>query len=126
MTAKEIQDMIKDCLFTEEEVKNNPPKEGEFVAVDGIVSKLGFHPERLKSKIPRLKEIIQELNPTFFEGWSFLNLPFDKDGNQWGEQRDAESLLMMCIGNGLAKFLLSRDMWDALPGGMPYIIFNKD
>lgn len=125
ISAKEIRDIATECFFKKEEMENGKPVVDP-VIVEGIVRNYGFHPDRLKAKALRLKEIIQELNPSFYEGWSFLNLPFDKDGAQWGEQPDAEMLYCLCAGNDLAKYCFSRDMWDALPGGVPYIIFNKE
>jgi hypothetical protein len=32
-----------------------------------------------------------------------------------------EMLFCLGIGMGLAKWLLPKNMWSALPGGMPYV-----
>jgi hypothetical protein len=55
-------------------------------------------------------------------GMSMLQMPFTKDGTQYGEQRDADALFMLGQALGLAKPVLPRPMWGAFPGGLPYIV----
>jgi hypothetical protein len=125
--ALEINKMIRDCFFKPEEGK---PNEGEFVKVEGLIKNFGFHPKRLADKKARLIELMNDLHPNFMKntggGWTFLNLPFEKDGRHWGEHPDCEAFIAMCIGNGLAKYSMPREMWDALPGGVPYVVFSKE
>lgn len=45
-----------------------------------------------------------------------------RDGEQWGEHRNIEQLLVLGIGTKQAKMLMPRDTWAALPGGMPYFM----
>ena len=87
--------------------------------------------EEIKPKIERLQLLGEEILATLMElppqfrmseggGWSFLNACNDRDGNLWGQHINIEQLLLLGIGAGLAKILLPREMWKALPGGMPY------
>ena len=50
----------------------------------------------------------------------------DKDGNQWtGFHQRMEQLLMLGIGLGLMEIQVPRNLWEAFPGGMPYVVFKK-
>ncbi|MGV6875870.1 hypothetical protein ACUSIJ_24695 [Pseudochelatococcus sp. B33] len=58
-------------------------------------------------------------------GWSFLNACMDRGGGQWtGMHPTMDKLFMLGIAAGKARFLLPRDLWSALPGGMPYVVVN--
>jgi len=58
-------------------------------------------------------------------GWTFLNACMDKNGEQWtGMHQTMDKLFMLGIAAGKARFLLPRDLWPALPGGMPYVSVN--
>lgn len=58
-------------------------------------------------------------------GWSFLNACMTKDGEQWtGLHQTMDKLFMLGIAAGKARWLLPREMWSALPGGMPYVSVN--
>lgn len=125
ISSQEIRSMFMDSLFKPEELPaSGTPDEGTFVRVEGIVGGFGFHPERVKTHAPRLKEIIAELDPNFLVGWTFLNLPFDKNGNQWGEQPTANEFMCLSMANGLARYQFPREMWEVLPGGVPYVQFT--
>lgn len=131
LTSKAVVDVMYYCLYNNDEVaavraagETVPPGA---VLVEGVTSTFGLHPERLAESKPKIAEFISQLPDTFLDtaggGWSFLNLPFDKDGNQWCEHREAEALCALAIGVGLAKWAARRDQWHLLPGGMPYITF---
>lgn len=56
-------------------------------------------------------------------GWSFLNACMDRHGNQWtGLHRTMAMLfgLGQAIDPPLVTCQLPREMWNLLPGGMPY------
>jgi hypothetical protein len=120
LTADAVNAMAMKCLFKEEE------PQGEAIEVDGIVRKFRFHPERIRENATAIGELLAEL-PSEFQasvggGWSFLNACNDRHGAQWCDlHRTMESLFCLGIAAGKAKWLLSRDMWGSLPGGMPYV-----
>jgi hypothetical protein len=56
-------------------------------------------------------------------GWSFLNACDDRHGNQWtGLHQRMEQLFQLGIGIDKVECQLPREVWPALPGGMPYYI----
>ncbi len=92
--------------------------------VEGLTIKVGFNPERLLSHKDEIIELLDELNDNFKEsiggGYSFLEAPFDKHGNHWGEQSNAQELVLLGIGIGKVNYLIPREMWKMFPGGVPY------
>ena len=108
-----------DCLFRDGEDTTAAVK------VEGILQNFGFHPERLKENEDSIYKLLKEL-PEGFQvdgggGWSFLQACVDKEGRLWGQHRNMEQLFVLGIAIGKAQFQLSREMWSALPGGMPYV-----
>ena len=133
LTSENVHQVFSACLYTLPEMGaeggyENPPPGA--VLVEGLVSGVGFHPERLAANREAVKGFISQLNPHFLlkegGGWSFLNLPFDKNERQWGEHRDAEHLFMLAVGLGMARTLMDRPMWKVFPGGMPYVVFSEE
>jgi hypothetical protein len=124
-----INEIIRDCLFNEEEVRaaNGNLPEGCVKAIS-VRLHLGFHPGRLESHRKEVREMLMELPITFRKsvggGWSFLNACTDKDGNMWGQHRDIDELLALGIALGYISFSLPREFWPSLPGGMPYFTFD--
>jgi len=124
--SSKVDTIFLDSLFTDEEIDgSNTPPEGA-VLVEGIVSKFGFHPERLATHKDQISDLIKLMPEEFSKGggWSFLNLCMDKDGNQWGEHRNMEQLVALAIATEQGKYVMPREMWSVLPGGMPYIAFT--
>jgi hypothetical protein len=123
LNAEAVSTIIKSCLFKEGEDTAN------HVKAEGVVSAMGFHPDRLKAHAAQIGELLAELPEQFQAdtggGWSFLNACMDKDGNQWGEHRNIDELLMLGIATGQAKILMPRNMWSMFPGGMPYFVVTK-
>jgi hypothetical protein len=117
--SAKVEELIKDCL--------NGSEDGA-ILVNGIVRNFGFSPEKIASHKREIRELLNEMPLQFHKatggGWSFLNLCMDKDGEQWGEQSDCESLIVLGIAAKLASYVMPRDMWSILPGGVPYIVFD--
>lgn len=129
ISAEAVEVAFLDCLYKQEELEELPPGEVPVgvVAVEGIVGKYGFHPERLESKRPAVLTWLQALPTEFHKtgggGWSFLNACNQADGRQWtGMHRRMEQLFCLAVGLGLAECQLPREAWSALPGGMPYYV----
>ena len=123
LTSKNVEKVFKDCLFLDDENHDN------YIKAEGITLSVGFHPERLKSYREDVRTMLQCL-PIEFQrtpegegGWSFLNACNDKDGKQWtGEQKIMEQLFLLGISLNLAQWLMPKEMWSALPGGVPYVV----
>lgn len=125
--ALKLQDIFLDSLFREEEIEDGKPKSGlDFVECHGIIINVAFHKERLISHKEDVKSFLCELNPNFSKGLSFLEMSLDKDGNQWGEHRNAEQLILLGYGLGYISYLIPKVLWSQLPGGVPFIVVHFD
>ena len=124
LTAANIKSVIHDCLFTADELANGTPT--DYVAAEGVMMQVGFHPGRLESHREDVRSMLGQLADDLMHdkggGMSLMNMPFTKDGTQYGEQRDADALYLLGSALGLAKYVLPRPMWSMFPGGMPYIV----
>lgn len=125
--AERVETVLKDCLYRGDELPDGKPPE-DAVIVDGIMQKFGFHPARLAAHKEEIAAMCNELPDDFQKskggGWSFLNLCMTKDGNQWGEHRNCEQLVVLAIGSGQGGYPMPRDMWPMLPGSVPYVYFD--
>lgn len=119
LTPARVEEVLADCLF----------KEGEdtsiALVVEGIVTKFGLHPERVEQHKGDIKELLSQLPAEFFPesggGMSFLNACNNREDVQWtGEHRVMEQLFVLGMAAELAVCLLPREVWEALPGSMPY------
>lgn len=127
--SKRINEILRDCLYKAEEVKDPTQAPEGAVLVDGITRNLGFEPTRLQGHKEEILNLAREIVTDEFlvgkgGGMIFQNLCMDREGNQWGEHRNMEELLILCMALGKASILLPRDMWKAIPGGLPYISFD--
>jgi len=126
--AKTLNTLFLDSLYKDNEVTPGQTPEGA-VLVHGIVNNIGFNPERLNKNKDKILELAKAIvtDPFLKEGgggMSFLQLCEDRNGLQWGEHRNMEQLVLLCIGLKKAVYCLPREAWVALPGGMPYIMFD--
>ncbi len=102
---------------------------GDGVTVDGIMREYHFSPSALEEFRETVVGWINQLPDEFLEskggGWSFLNLCTTKDGALWtGMQSTMEDLVAISKGLGLADYLFPRDVWEVLPGAVPYVVFR--
>ena len=121
LESERVTEIFTDCLFREGEDTT------DHVKAEGILHNVGFHPGRLEEYEDEILEMLLELPEEFQAsvggGMSFLNACVDKDGRQWtGEHRVMDQLFLLGTGIGRVKLCLPREVWDALPGGMPYYI----
>jgi hypothetical protein len=120
LTSSNVEKIFEDCLFKDGEDTSTA------ILVDGVLSKFGFHPDRIVSHKGEIGEMLRSLPDDFHlnkgGGMSFMNACVTKDGIQWGEHRNIEQLLVLGIASGQAKILMPRNMWNLFPGGMPYFV----
>lgn len=98
--------------------------------VEGIVFLHRIDATKLEASRGIVEGWIAELPDQFLGdkggGWSFLNLCQDRSGRLWtGEHRVMEALLVLAMALGRARYVLPRSVWSALPGAMPYVVFNR-
>ncbi|MFC1802221.1 hypothetical protein ACFLY7_02155 [Patescibacteria group bacterium] len=126
LTSEKVTEIFMDCLFKKEEL---PPK--EFIPASGITSDVDFHPKRIAGYKEKIAEMLNKLPDAFHEGkgdgMSFLNACKDKHGHQWtGLHHIMEQLFQLGLAVGKVKCLMPKEMWQILPGGMPYYMITKE
>ena len=124
LTSKLVEDLFYKCIIKEEE------DTASAIIANGIMSNVEFSPERLENAKPQIAHFLDELPDSFKisggKGNSFLNACEDKHGHLWGEHYSMEQLFQLGIAAGFAKCMLSKELWMALPGGMPYYVVYDD
>ena len=123
LSPSAVDAIFRECLFRDGEDTS------EHVRADGITFSAGFHPARLADNAESIAEMLNELPEMFREGegggWSFLQACEDRHGSMWtGDHGVMDQLFMLGVAAGKAKCLLPREMWSALPGGMPYYVIT--
>jgi len=129
LTAENVRDVICKCLFTHDEMPDAESPPDDAVLVEGIVCTYAFHPQRLEEHKSAIAAMLSELPDEFMTsgggGWSFLQACVDRDGRHWGEHPAMGALFALGIGAGLARYLLPREFWAVMPGGVPYIVVDS-
>lgn len=123
LNVKNVAMILKDCFAENmEELKPEEIIDLELVVIHSFC----FKKNKIEQNCEDIKELLKQLPEQFWKdgGWSFLKVPFDKNDNQWGEQRDAEMLMALGMAAGYVKHLLQKEFWFALPGGGPYFVIS--
>lgn len=125
LTSEAVRELMNKCFWSDQ----TPPSPELRLEVQGIVHTFAFDVSKVKENTDVIAELLAELPKDFQKdgggGWSFLNACVDKQGNQWtGLHLEQECLFVLGIAAGKAEWVFPRDIWPALPGGMPYIVVN--
>ncbi len=121
-----IDDIIRECLFNNDEIEAGKPKDGlPMVVGKGLMGNFGFHSERLEARREEISQMLDLLPDHFHQnkggGWSFLNMCMDKNDHHWGEHRDMDHLI--CLGTALGLMqVLNLPPREICPGKVPYIL----
>ena len=130
LTAENVPTVMKGCMFTREKAPQGAEAPEGAVVVRGIIYKFGFHPERLEASRESVAAMLEDLEPIFRHdiggGYTFMSMVVTREGVQWGEQRNAEQLLVLGLALGYLRYCAPREMWPALPGGVPYVVYNPN
>lgn len=123
LTCENLKKVAIQCFFEDGETAQ---KSG--IEVKGVVTTFIFNPIGLKIVKNEINALLDQLPELFHEsiggGWSFLNACMNRDSEQWGEQRDVELLMCLGIAIGRVAYCLPREMWEILPGEMPYFVIK--
>ncbi len=97
------------------------------IIVEGIRTNFGFDPDSIELYKEGISSMLDKLSDDFRQskggGMSFINACDDRNGVQWtGLHATMEKLFCLGMAIGKVKSLMPRDMWDVLPGGMPYYV----
>jgi len=133
LTAENVKQAFGASMFQEqdprmEELRRiqaaDAPLPDYVVLAAGVITNVGFCREQLETQRQNVRDMLSQLPEQFHQGtgdgWSFLQACLRRDGYHWGEHRHIEQLLLLGIALGYCRFLLPRDMWKVMPGGMPY------
>lgn len=114
LTAQNVEDLFRECLAH------------DGVEVDGVIGKAMLKVDGREVHIrSMLASLPSEFRSSGGGGWSFLNACLRGDGTQWtGLHQTMDRLFMLGIAAGLVHWLMPRDMWPTLPGGMPYVVIE--
>ena len=111
--SQRLQQIFRACL--DESLKPD-------VVVEGVLLKNPFKNVQLQHYEPEIKAMLTECPLEFKEGWSFLNLCFDRSNCQWTDYHlEVDMLVSLGLALGYVRFLTGREFWPDLPGGMPYL-----
>jgi hypothetical protein len=125
LTAELVEEVFRDCLADDKDSHTT-------VKVEGVVHTAAFDRAELAKHHYLIGEMLGDLPLEFQpranggqDGWSFLQACNDKNGEQWtGLHMTIEQLLLLGIATGQAHFCLPKNVWPALPGGMPYFVVD--
>jgi hypothetical protein len=124
LTAQNVEDIFMKCLYEEGEDTTG------YIPANGVMTKVGFNPIRIAENTESIIEMLNDLPDSFKTsnggGTTFLNACVDKLGNQWGEHSNIDQLLCLGIAIGKISFPIPKEMWAALPGGMPYVTYKDN
>lgn len=122
LTAENVDRIFRDCLWGDDEISGRSQDEiaESSTVVEGVVTKVGFNPQKLNTHRADIEELLSGLPVEFEQGYTFLDGCTTRDGEQWGEQQSAEQLFMLGLGIEKVKLCAPRELWAVLPGGVPY------
>lgn len=123
LTAENVERIHNLCV-------GEPNKKDTFF-VDGVKNIYWYNKGKIARYTKEVEDMLMQLPKTFRKseggGWSFLNMCMREDDVQWtGLHSTVEKLLCLGIACGKVKFLLPKNMWSILPGGMPYIVILSE
>lgn len=127
LTVDNVVRIFMDCLFKDEEIKEGRPI-CEFTITNGIMKNVVFNTARINQYKTQIAELVGML-PRIDAAESFLNLCNDKNGNQWADlHQTMEQLVQLGIASEILAYFPvdDRKVWASFPGGMPFIIRNKE
>lgn len=130
--TEKLNQMFLDCFPAAGVGKEVLRDKSKYVVVQGISARFGFDKAKLAAHAPEVRSMLEQLPVKFRPaseggggGASFLEMPLTEGGEQWGEHINCEQLLSLALGLGWAEYCLPREMWSALPGGMPYVALKE-
>lgn len=125
-----LEEIFRLCMFKDNEVVDGEPITPYKVG-KGIMLDVGFHEGRLNKHSDEIIGMLKNLPKEFYrgsgDGMTFLNMCNDKNGEQWtGSQQTMEQLVQLGTSLDQVEFLLDRELWAGLPGGVPYVVINME
>jgi len=120
--SKRLNEIFKRCLYQDPTLTELPE---DAIIVRGLTITACFDPKNLPPFENEIHNYLDQLPAPFYRdtggGWSFLNMCVDKNEMLWGQHRAIQELVILGIALYRVSYLLPRDLWEGLPGGVPYV-----
>jgi len=118
INPNEVVELFESCLRN--------PEDKDAVKVEGIVFDALLN---VKGKEEQITKMLDGLPDSFRQseggGCSFLAACQDRNDEQWtGLHQTMSQLFLLGMAAGKVKLCLPKAMWAALPGGMPYYVYQ--
>lgn len=122
LSSQNVDSLFRTLLFEQEELSPNGNPPDDAILVDGVRMRVGFHKGRTLEHKEDIVSLLDQLTPDLKDGVSLLSLCQDRDGRLWGQHRDVDLLMMLGMAVDCIVYCAPRDMWEKLPGGLPYYL----
>ncbi len=121
LSANRVDEIFGKCLHEGDESSETQLK------IRGVLHSVVFDKRKLDEYRAKIAELLLELPDDFMQsgggGMSFLNACSDRNGRQWADLHlTMEKLFMLGMAIEKVRPLFPREMWSALPSGMPYYV----
>lgn len=122
LTANNVLTVLGECTWWDD---GEDWDDTDLVEIEGIIHRYEFSYAKIEEHHTDIRDMLGQLPYPFHQdkggGWSFLNACNRQDGTQWTGLHVAMDQLF-CLGMAArwVTAVLPRDLWSALPGGMPY------
>lgn len=115
------------CEIFDECLRDGKASEVEKLKIEGVIHAAMLGKRKLDEHRAEITELLLELPDDFRRsgggGMSLLNACCDRHGRQWADLHlTMEKLFMLGMAIEKVKPLFLREIWPALPGGMPYYV----
>jgi len=119
LTSQAVNRLMRSCLADKDDL--NPIK------VEGIINTTYFNRVKIAEHTVEIVTLLAELPDPFHQekggGWSFLQACVNRHGDEWtGLHVIMEALFCLGIAADKVRWMMPRDVWTVLPGGMPYVV----
>lgn len=123
LTAENVEKVFRECFSSK--------SEENIVKCDVVAHSFSFYKDKLQENKQNIIDMLSYLPKEFMQntggGYSFLMACNDKDGKQWtGLHLTMEKLFALGTGIERVKCLLPRELWQMMPGGMPYFMVLEE
>ena len=119
--SQSVEYIFLDCI------SKNQQSNLDTVYIEGVYLKVKFDIDKLNHYNTDISEILENIHTNFKinigGGWSFLNFCLDKNSEQWTDLHHiADKLLVLGLATKKISYLLPKEFWKEMPGGLPYIV----
>lgn len=121
LISERVDQLLNLCFVS------NEPTEGTIAVLDSVTAPCYMDSALIAEHKAEIDAMLMQLPDNFMAskggGYSFIAAAYTNTGEQWtGLQANVAALFVLGLATGKVKLLLPRDMWDLLPGNVPYYI----